>query len=40
MRVLQVIDSLALGGAEVLVANMHSGFCERGINSEYYLLRA
>lgn len=40
MRVLQVIDSLALGGAEVLVAGLHLGFRERGIECEYYLLRA
>jgi len=40
MKVLQVIDSLALGGAEVLVADMHIGFRERGIECEYYLLRS
>jgi glycosyltransferase involved in cell wall biosynthesis len=40
MRVLQVIDSLALGGAEVLVASMHTGLRERGIECEYYLLRS
>jgi glycosyltransferase involved in cell wall biosynthesis len=40
MRVLQVIDSLGLGGAEVLVSGMYMGFRERGINCEYYLLRA
>jgi glycosyltransferase involved in cell wall biosynthesis len=40
MRRLQVIDSLALGGAEVLVSGMYMGFRERGINCEYYLLRA
>jgi glycosyltransferase involved in cell wall biosynthesis len=39
VKVLQVIDSLALGGAEVLVANMHSGLSARGIECEYYLLR-
>jgi glycosyltransferase involved in cell wall biosynthesis len=39
VRVLQVIDSLCIGGAEVLVANLHSGFHQRGIECEYYLLR-
>lgn len=39
MRVLQVIDSMGLGGAEVLLANMHSGLRARGIECEYYLLR-
>jgi len=38
MKVLQVIDSLRIGGAEVLVANLHSGFSARGIECEYYLL--
>lgn len=38
MKVLQVIDSLGLGGAEVLVAEMYSGLQERGIECEYYLL--
>jgi glycosyltransferase involved in cell wall biosynthesis len=40
MRVLQVIDSLALGGAEVLVSSLYPGFRQRGIECEYYLLRA
>jgi glycosyltransferase involved in cell wall biosynthesis len=39
MKVLQVIDSLSLGGAEVLVAEMYSGLRKRGIECEYYLLR-
>jgi glycosyltransferase involved in cell wall biosynthesis len=37
---MQVIDSLALGGAEVLVADMYTGLRERGIECEYYLLRS
>ncbi len=40
MKVLQIIDSLALGGAEVLVSSMHSGLRARGIECEYYVLRA
>ncbi len=40
MKVLQAIDSLALGGAEVLVANMHIGLRERGVECEYYLLHS
>lgn len=40
MRVLQVIDSLAMGGAEVLLTEMHRGFRARGVECEYYLLRA
>ncbi len=40
MKVLQVIDSLCIGGAEVLVANLHSGFHQRGIDCEYYLLHS
>ena len=38
MKVLQVIDSLALGGAEMLLSNMYAGFRKRGIECEYYLL--
>jgi len=38
MKVLQVIDSLRMGGAETLVARLHAGFRERGIECEYYLL--
>jgi glycosyltransferase involved in cell wall biosynthesis len=40
MKVLQVIDSLGMGGAEVLVSQLHAGFRERGIECEYYLLRS
>jgi glycosyltransferase involved in cell wall biosynthesis len=40
MRVLQVIDSLSLGGAEVLLTAMHAGFRLRGIECEYFLLNA
>lgn len=40
MKILQVIDSLALGGAEVLVASFYAGLRERGIFCEYYLLRS
>ncbi len=40
MRVLQVIDSLRIGGAEMLVVNLHAGFRARGIECEYYLLHA
>jgi glycosyltransferase involved in cell wall biosynthesis len=40
MKLLQVIDSFAMGGAEVLISNMHSGLRERGIDCEYYVLRA
>ncbi len=40
MRVLQVIDSLAMGGAEVLLTQLHAGFHERGIECEYYLLKS
>jgi glycosyltransferase involved in cell wall biosynthesis len=40
MKVLQVIDSLGMGGAEVLVAQLHARFRERGIECEYYLLRS
>jgi glycosyltransferase involved in cell wall biosynthesis len=39
MKILQVIDSLALGGAEVLAANLYTGLRERGLFCEYYLLR-
>ncbi len=38
MKVLQVIDSLRMGGAETLIARLHAGFRERGIECEYYLL--
>jgi glycosyltransferase involved in cell wall biosynthesis len=40
MKVLQVIDSLALGGAEVLVAELFTGFRSRSVQCEYYLLRS
>jgi glycosyltransferase involved in cell wall biosynthesis len=40
MKILQVIDSLGLGGAEVLVTNLYAGFSERGIDCEYYLLHS
>ena len=40
MRVLQVIDSLATGGAEMLLAKLHALFLEREIECEYYLLRS
>jgi glycosyltransferase involved in cell wall biosynthesis len=40
MKVLQVIDSLGMGGAEVLVAQLHARFRERGVECEYYLLRS
>jgi glycosyltransferase involved in cell wall biosynthesis len=33
-----VIDSLRIGGAEVLIANLQLGFRARGIECEYYLL--
>lgn len=39
MKVLQVIDNLALGGAEVLLTQLHPRFRERGIDCEYYLLQ-
>jgi len=40
MRILQVINSLALGGAEVLLRNMTLGFTRRGIECELYLLQS
>lgn len=40
MRVLQVIDSLALGGAEVLLTELYRGFKKRGIECEHYLLKS
>lgn len=40
MRILQVIDSFAVGGAEVLVSSMHGGMRTRGIDCEYYVLRS
>jgi glycosyltransferase involved in cell wall biosynthesis len=38
MRVLQVIDSLRIGGAEVLVGNMVPRFLQRGIECEVLVL--
>jgi glycosyltransferase involved in cell wall biosynthesis len=40
MKILQVIDSLALGGAEVLTASLYAGLLKRGLFCEYYLLRS
>lgn len=40
MKVLQVIDSLRLGGAEVLLVQLHERFREHGIECEYYLLHS
>jgi glycosyltransferase involved in cell wall biosynthesis len=40
MRILHVIDSLRMGGAEVLLSQMHGGFSIRGIDCEYYLLHS
>lgn len=39
MKVLQVIDTLGIGGAEVLVKNLVLGLLERGVLCEVYLLR-
>jgi glycosyltransferase involved in cell wall biosynthesis len=38
MRILQVIDSLRIGGAEVLVRNMAPRFVQRGIDCEVLVL--
>lgn len=40
MKVLHVIDSLEVGGAEVLLTRLHPRFRERGIECEYYLLQS
>lgn len=40
MRILQVINSLALGGAEVLLRNMILGLTRRGIECDLYLLQS
>lgn len=40
MKILQVINSLSLGGAEVLLRNMTLGFIRRGFECELYLLQS